>query len=451
MLLAAAIFALVTQDPTALRAAPSNSAPKNAILWQGDALEVRGARAGYLQVYDHRRERAGYVLESSVRQYPLETTRAAALLETVRFLRDVPGLEALGIGHAALYLKVAEPREIDGEVFDALATMADRLARRASSSSARTSDGAFAGQLDVARSYGVRFESVETDGLARTCYDGEAFRQVLALTRPEAPGAADALARAALGLTRPGCATGTEAERLAANERATEALDRVPLDSLPPLVRNRVRLRRASVWSSLAHGRARRGQIDAAQAAERRALDEIALVPRAELAESDSDAVADAFLRTAAARPASDSSTAPVGGLQLRSAARAPGETCLTLFQTKTAGEKALVERCTYAVVWSSSARYSPNGSAVAVAIQPLDGWRELLVFRQVAGEWSSEVVSPATEVGLGYVEWAGWTPDGKGLLVPVKRRSEARWSAASSSWTSLRSRSHAERNAREI
>ena len=46
-------FAIVTQDNTALRAAPRDSAATQAVLWQGDALEVRGQRADYLQVYDH--------------------------------------------------------------------------------------------------------------------------------------------------------------------------------------------------------------------------------------------------------------------------------------------------------------------------------------------------------------------------------------------------------------
>src|SRR5512143_3615404 len=107
MLLAAAVIALVTHDATTLRAAPNTGAARNAVLWQGDALEVRGGRSGYLQVYDYHRERGGYVLEWQVRQYPLETTSATSILEAVRLLRDLRGLEALGIGHAALYLKLA--------------------------------------------------------------------------------------------------------------------------------------------------------------------------------------------------------------------------------------------------------------------------------------------------------------------------------------------------------
>ncbi|MBV8633105.1 MAG: hypothetical protein JO002_01320, partial [Burkholderiaceae bacterium] len=63
-LIALAMVAIVTQDSAALRAAPRDSAQQQAVLWQGDTLEVRGERMGYLQVYDHRRERGGYILAS---------------------------------------------------------------------------------------------------------------------------------------------------------------------------------------------------------------------------------------------------------------------------------------------------------------------------------------------------------------------------------------------------
>jgi hypothetical protein len=55
------VIAIVTQDQAGLRAAPRESAAQHAVLWQGDSLEIRGAKGDYLQVYDHRRERAGYV------------------------------------------------------------------------------------------------------------------------------------------------------------------------------------------------------------------------------------------------------------------------------------------------------------------------------------------------------------------------------------------------------
>jgi len=45
-------------------------------LYQGDTLEVRGARMDYLQVYDHRRERAGYIRAGQVRGIGLEEADA---------------------------------------------------------------------------------------------------------------------------------------------------------------------------------------------------------------------------------------------------------------------------------------------------------------------------------------------------------------------------------------
>ena len=47
--------AIVTQDSAALRAMPRDSGTTQAQLTAGDALEVRGERMDYLQVYYHRR------------------------------------------------------------------------------------------------------------------------------------------------------------------------------------------------------------------------------------------------------------------------------------------------------------------------------------------------------------------------------------------------------------
>ncbi|MGB0126021.1 MAG: hypothetical protein WBP72_00185, partial [Rhodocyclaceae bacterium] len=99
MLAAAAltVIAIVTQDQTALRASPRDSAPQQAALWQGDRLEIRGRKGDYLQVYDHRRERAGYVRAGQARVQSLKPEAAPELLSIVRFLKDMPGSEALGI------------------------------------------------------------------------------------------------------------------------------------------------------------------------------------------------------------------------------------------------------------------------------------------------------------------------------------------------------------------
>ncbi|HST00521.1 MAG TPA: hypothetical protein VLJ84_02570, partial [Usitatibacter sp.] len=61
-------IAVVVSDQVALRPAPRDSARPHALLWQGEALEVRGERMDYLQVYDHRLERGGFVSAKSVRR-----------------------------------------------------------------------------------------------------------------------------------------------------------------------------------------------------------------------------------------------------------------------------------------------------------------------------------------------------------------------------------------------
>ncbi|MGZ8260871.1 MAG: hypothetical protein ACXWUL_10025, partial [Caldimonas sp.] len=42
-----ASMAIVMRDQTALRAAPRDSAPQQAVLWQGEVIEVRGERLDY--------------------------------------------------------------------------------------------------------------------------------------------------------------------------------------------------------------------------------------------------------------------------------------------------------------------------------------------------------------------------------------------------------------------
>jgi hypothetical protein len=80
MIAALVLIAIIVQDQTPLRAAPRDTAPQQAVLWQGDTLEVRGERLDYLQVYDHRRERAGYVRTWQVRTYTLDLSGAPELL-----------------------------------------------------------------------------------------------------------------------------------------------------------------------------------------------------------------------------------------------------------------------------------------------------------------------------------------------------------------------------------
>jgi hypothetical protein len=410
-----AALAIVAHDGAPLRAGPRESQPQQAVLWQGDALEIRGQRLDYLQVYDHRRERAGFVHISQVRTTSLKDSEAPELLAVLRFVRDTPGAEALGIAYAAAYLKAAAVEKIDAEPFDALGVMAERLARRATLRQGRAD--ALSAHLEVAAHYGVHIASVERDGAITLCYDGEAFRRVLAL-----PGAAAQRARAALALTRHDCVDPNlrPFERLQFDQWRAEVLDRVDVKQmaqLPEQTRNRLHLRRAGVWASLAYQQARRGGDTGAAA--QRAVAEIGVIARDQLSDDDLVDYADAAMRVSASRWAGAVAAASKARLAVLTRPGQPGETCVLLVDARRDAEHPLARRCTWGIVWEGSASANAAGNALALAVQPLDTWRELWLFRQVAGEWTIEVMTPSVNVpGVGYVEFAGWVPGGERMLL---------------------------------
>ena len=427
-----AALAIVIRDQTALRAAPRDAAQQQAQLWQGEVLEVRGERIDHLQVWDYRRERGGFVDASRVRRLALTPAEAPELLTVVRFVRDTPGAEALGIGFAAAYLKAAPSQALRGEggaeAFDAIGTLADRLAQRASSGAASMptpgrAETALTAHLEVAARYGVNFKSYECEGVMRICYDGEAFGRVLAM-----PSDAQQRARAALGLTRPECIDPQTpvSERQRIDEWRAEVLDRVDSAQLPKLLRNRVAMRRASVWSGLAYQRARRGE-PSAEAAAKRALAELAAVERSELADDDFAAWNSAAIRVGASRWAAAPLVArPARTVSIVTAPGEAGQTCVALVDAKHDASAPLVRRCTYGVVWADSATLNREGNALALAVQPLEAWRELWLFRKQAGGWVVQVLPPSTAApGLGYVEFAGWVPGAKQVLVAREARGD--------------------------
>lgn len=419
------VTAIIVQDQVPLRAAPRETALQQAVLSQGDTLEVRGERLDYLQVYDHRRERAGYVRVGQVRTYPLDPAAAPELLAIIRFLRDTPGAEALGIGYVALFLKAAPPEAIGAEVFDALGTFADRLAQRASSRRGKPGDEVIAAHLEVAAAYGVTLLSFQREDRVQICYDGEAFRRVLAL-----PSTDEQRARAALALTRFECVSPTigPVERYTLDQWRAEMLDRIEISKLPGFLANRVRLRRAGVWASLAFHRTRRGE--SAQEAGTRAIQELAGVNKNELAQSDATTYTEAAVRTGASRWADAGPTQPVtAGLTIATAPGQPGETCIKLIDTKREGQKPLLERCTYGIVWTASTRVAPKGNALALAVQPLDTWRELWIFRRTDAGWTVDILPPTTRgPDLGYIEFAGWMPDGSRVLAAREARVDGKF-----------------------
>ena len=407
--LVAMVVALVAEDSTPLRAAPRDGAPVQAQLFRGDWLEVRGEEPGFLKVWDHRRERPGYVRPERVRMFDANASAAPALHAVVEFLRDAPGFESLGIGAAALALR-CDPR---ADVQPAIGAMAERLARRASFR--QNPDPVLAAHREVAESYGVRFVDLQQQGRVRVCYDGAAFRQVLA---DDAAAPSDR-ARAALWLTDSACVDrGAGPLALKAwNEWRLEALAQI--DTAPARLLALVRLRRAEVLAALAFQSAR--ESDSASGKQRAAIradaaaQELALADPGLLAPEDLPLRAQAALRVAAVRWAAEPPVMPSEKrphFVFRAGANT-GETCIGAI----AAGILQTERCTYGVVWRSSAQ--GRGLSLTIAVQTGDGWTELWVARRTGGRWRIDVIPPGNDVsGPGYAELAGFSPDGTKLLV---------------------------------
>lgn len=434
MLAAAALAtAIVTTDQAALRASARDSAPPQAQLWQGEVLEVRGERLDYLQVWDHAHERGGYVKATQVKRLALAPAEAPELLAVLRFMREAPGAESLGIAIAAAWLQAAPAEAVRGpegsEVLDVLGTFGERLAQRATTGAAsKQGQATLTAHLDVAGRYGVKFASYEQQGRMRVCYDGEAFRRVLALpaSQPQQK------AHAALALTKPECLDPAlqPLQRHEVNVWRAQVLERADAAALPAYVQNKLALRRASVFATLAYEQARIDGGGEGQA--QRAINELARVQRGELLEEDAAAYNDAAMRVNASRWAAVArpSDAPLTArASIVTQPGQPGETCVLLVDAKHDVANPLARRCTYALVWTQSASVNREGNALALAVQPIDGWRELWVFRQQRGKWAVDVVPPASlQPQLGYAEFAGWVPGGQQLLLAREARGEGKY-----------------------
>lgn len=453
--------ALVVQDNVALRAAAKDGSPAQAQLWRGEALEIRGERPDHFQVYDYRRERGGFVRKAALLPLAGPAAQPEALLAALRVVRQQPGAESLGLGLAAAYVQAASAEQINGadgaEALDAMGTLAERLADRASrvqpkaDGSTTAAETQVAAQLDVAARYGLRFRSLEREaGAMQLCYDGEAFRRVLAMpaSTPEQK------ARAALALTRVDCLdpAATPPKREQMDQWRADVLDKVDLrdPALATHWRNRVLMRQSGVWSGLSFIRARRAgagagagagegvtaaslQVDASSAASRRALEAFARIVPTELSDDDQRDYNDAAMRGNAMRWAAlpaGPSTQTLGGFTLTVLPGQPGETCLTLAMNGAKeGSPPLLRHCAWGLVMTASARINREGNAIAIASVPADGWRELWLLRRTAQGWRMTALPPvAAQPGLGYAEFAGWVPGGKELLVARESRAEGRY-----------------------
>jgi hypothetical protein len=429
--LAMTLLAIVAQDHVALRSAPARGATVHAQLWQGELVEVRGRQSGQLQVYDHRLERAGYLRESEARVVGTTQADAPGLLAVLRFVRDAPGEESLGIAYAAAYLKAAPADDITAEPFDALGVMAERLARGASPRQGRSD--AVSAHLDVAAQYGVKFLSYAGNGAAgrgdavQLCYDGDAFRRVLAMGGAAGRGKAtpDQRARAILALTRHECIDPllSPAARKAVDQQRADLLDGIDAAASARLdapLRERLHLRRAGVWAAIAFDKSRFQE--PAQVAALRAVDELAAVDRAQLAEEDKAEYTEASLRVGAVRWAAATPVVAPGRLQVQLQPGEAGQTCVHLVDIWAKSPTTLAQRCTYGTVWAASVKAMPEGRALALTVQPLDGWSELWIWHQEVDGWKVDVLAPeANGPGLGYVEWAGWSPASRGKLLIVR------------------------------
>lgn len=422
ILVLAAALAIVVQDHTPLRSSAQSGATELTTLSQGDVLEVRGEHAGYLQVYNYRRERGGYLRSEAVRQFGVAANDAPELLAVLRFLRDTRGSEALGISYGAAYLKAVPPQALTAEPLEAIAHMAERLADAASGSGNANID--VGAHLDVVGQFGIHMRSFERNGRMQMCYDGELFQQVLALPKASA----EERALAALSLTRPECmdpALGPAARAVLDQERSA-MLEAIPERDLTPLTLSRLRSRRAAVWAAIAFEQARHGQ--SAAVAGQRALTALLGVRLNDLGEDRRSEYVDTIVRVGASRWAAALSAPPSTPLSVSATANDPGRTCIAL-RNPQAGAAPLVQRCTFGIAWLASAQVIAPGEAVVLGVQPLESWRELWIFHRRAGTWIVDVLPPGyNDPEEGYIEYAGYVPATRRLLIARELKERGRF-----------------------
>jgi hypothetical protein len=257
------------------------------------------------------------------------------------------------------------------------------------------------------------------------CYDGELFRRVLA----QAGASSEERAHAALGLTRPDCIDPElgPAPRATLDDERRELLDEINEPGLNPMTRSRLHARRAGVLASIAYEQARHG--DSPRTAAERAHAELLAVNASDLGDDRRVEFEDAVLRVSAVRWAFAVPAPRTEPLLLSAAPGDPGQTCIALSEAHPGRTVSIARRCTYGIVWMASAQTILKGAALVLAVQPLESWRELWLFHAKAGVWTIDVLSPgADDPEEGYVEFAGFAPGSRRLLIAREVKDRGRF-----------------------
>lgn len=435
---------LIMRSQVNLKSAPKDSASNLAELWQGEWVEIRGKRLDYLKVYDYKRERAGYIKASLVRQSQLKPQEAGELLTLVNYLNNNGGSESLGISLASTYL-VSAPEihnEKGAQALYAIGRFADRLAMRASNNRhlSKHATKRLTQQLEVATQHGIHFKNITKKDSVKVCYDGEVYRQLLAM-----PATDEMKAHAALSLTSGRCISPefTPVQQAQHDVWRAEVIQQVNTDNLAPYLKNKIAIRKAAIQSALSFARSRfqantevlklSGIQSDAKTLMQNAYAAFGQVSRSDLPDKDWPAYNNAAMLVNANRWAlKDSPTQTVFGrgnkqITLTATPRKPGETCITLSAPNKS--EPLLERCTYSLVWMQSASINQKQNAIAIAVQPMAGWRELWLMNKNKAGWSLNILPATTDDSeLGYAEFAGWSPNGKQILLAKESRATSRY-----------------------